>query len=290
MSTRYPDLTPALMSSLSRIAFCVLTCVAAFSFGVSDVFAQPTFVGSSYTEDAYATETIGVTTVVNSQSNSVSGSAIASVGGGTASAGALGGLDPSVSASANTTLYSSYAYGVSSLAAQFAVVGPVGGVSSVPIDVSVSGGALSTSSGYSSYASITITGALSGYYQEQWYNGLPTPIGGGLRIDVAPNTAVSFMEVAWAQSGVNLNPPTPPVSFGIPPPNGPSTGIGSASAYADPLFSIDPAFLYDHTGYSIVFSPGLITTSPIPEPGTLPLLGGGLALVLAWAKRSRGKA
>lgn len=52
----------------------------------------------------------------------------------------------------------------------------------------------------------------------------------------------------------------------------------SASAYIDPMISIDSSFA-DASDYAIAYSPGIVTfpsTTPVPEPGSGPLLAGGL--------------
>jgi hypothetical protein len=57
----------------------------------------------------------------------------------------------------------------------------------------------------------------------------------------------------------------------------------SASAYVDPTLTIDPSV----TGYSINYSPGLLTSATVPEPSTLSLLGVELAGLLLLVKRAR---
>jgi hypothetical protein len=51
----------------------------------------------------------------------------------------------------------------------------------------------------------------------------------------------------------------------------------SASAFADPLVSIDPGFLASHPGYSLVFDPAVLNQlAPVPEPASALLLAAGL--------------
>jgi hypothetical protein len=62
-------------------------------------------------------------------------------------------------------------------------------------------------------------------------------------------------------------------------------GVGSYSASADPMITIDPAFLAQNPGYSLVFSPNLA----VPEPATwaLMLIGvGGLGAAMRGSRRS----
>ncbi|MGE3774397.1 MAG: hypothetical protein AB7I32_15840 [Gammaproteobacteria bacterium] len=54
---------------------------------------------------------------------------------------------------------------------------------------------------------------------------------------------------------------------------------GSASAWVDPYFFIDPDFLAANPGYSVTLSPGVVNA--VPLPGALALLGSGLALLAA---------
>ena len=70
---------------------------------------------------------------------------------------------------------------------------------------------------------------------------------------------------------------------------------GAASAYIDPMFTIDPSFQYAND-FSFTFSPGIgNATGPIPLPGApSPTPGAGLvglgflALTLAAARRQQG--
>lgn len=62
----------------------------------------------------------------------------------------------------------------------------------------------------------------------------------------------------------------------------------SASALADPYIRIDPAFLADHSGYSLAFSGnitnGPLAGAPVPEPATAWLLGGGLLALIGFQR------
>jgi len=52
---------------------------------------------------------------------------------------------------------------------------------------------------------------------------------------------------------------------------------GSASAWVDPYFYIDPAFLAANPAYSLALSPGVVNA--VPLPGALVLLGSGLVVL-----------
>ena len=63
----------------------------------------------------------------------------------------------------------------------------------------------------------------------------------------------------------------------------------SASALADPYIQIDPAFLADHPGFSLVFSDNITNGPPlapaaVPEPATAWLLGGGLLALVGFRR------
>lgn len=64
--------------------------------------------------------------------------------------------------------------------------------------------------------------------------------------------------------------------------NGPNNDGGSADAFADPTFSIDP-MTPNAAAYSIVFSPGVGNTAPVPEPQTWALFACGL-LAVGWLR------
>lgn len=60
--------------------------------------------------------------------------------------------------------------------------------------------------------------------------------------------------------------------------NGPNQGGGSADAFADPTFSIDP-MTPNAAAYSFVFSDGIGNTAPVPEPQAWALFACGLLVV-----------
>ena len=58
------------------------------------------------------------------------------------------------------------------------------------------------------------------------------------------------------------------------------TGVGSADAFLDPFIFIDPVFLSNNPGYSVIVSEGIGNVLPaapgVPEPATLALFASGL--------------
>lgn len=59
----------------------------------------------------------------------------------------------------------------------------------------------------------------------------------------------------------------------------------SASAYIDPIITIDLAFATTHPGYSIAFSQGIGNVAPVPVPAAAWLLGSGLLGLIGVARR-----
>lgn len=64
--------------------------------------------------------------------------------------------------------------------------------------------------------------------------------------------------------------------------------FGGDSAYADPTFTIDPAFLAANPGYALAFSPGVGNGPAVPEPLSLVLFGFGLVGLRAVCRRRVG--
>jgi hypothetical protein len=73
----------------------------------------------------------------------------------------------------------------------------------------------------------------------------------------------------------------------------PDAAPGPASAYIDPFFQIDPAWAAAHSGYSLLFEPGVGNgppgglTTAVPEPETVALMAAGLALLSRRIRRAR---
>ena len=61
-----------------------------------------------------------------------------------------------------------------------------------------------------------------------------------------------------------------------------AAGAGAvAEAFADPYLYVDPAFLATHPGYTVLVSPGIGNTAPVPEPAAALLFGAGLLGLMA---------
>jgi hypothetical protein len=60
--------------------------------------------------------------------------------------------------------------------------------------------------------------------------------------------------------------------------------MGAFDAWVDPIFTIDPAFAYA-SDFELVFSPGLTSPTPVPEPSFLVLVG--IAAGGAWFRNRR---
>jgi hypothetical protein len=97
----------------------------------------------------------------------------------------------------------------------------------------------------------------------------PSSFSGSLGGTVYSNDIAEFGLSLFGQSGGNFS------------------GPGGWSASVDPTVEIDPAFLANNPGYSLIIDPNPSGTSTVtPEPGTLALFGSGL-LVLARVVRRR---
>jgi hypothetical protein len=148
----------------------------------------------------------------------------------------------------------------------FEVVGPVSYVS-VPVIYSATG----TTSATGGYATVGFAGydtssliACSPSCADE-----PSSFSGSLGGTVYSNDIAEFGLSLFGQSGGNFS------------------GPGGWSASVDPTVEIDPAFLANNPGYSLIIDPNPSGTSTVtPEPGTLALFGSGL-LVLARVVRRR---
>ena len=155
----------------------------------------------------------------------------------------------------------------------FAVVGPVGNIAvptfvSWSVDASASGPLLTQASVFSQVwlengfgGSVRI---LATQLQASNFNPQPGRISATL-----PFTAIAGgVYGIWMQ--IDLN----------------AAGAGAvAYAFVDPYLFVDPTFLASNPGYSVMVSPGIGNTAPVPEPSAALLLGSGLVALLAGRHR-----
>ena len=96
--------------------------------------------------------------------------------------------------------------------------------------------------------------------------------------DLTPGDVGSIAITGTVQGGVT----------GLLRPTGVPT-FGTATAFVDPLISIDPAFLALHPEYVILVDAGIgnSAVAPIPEPSSLALMMGGALGLVAYRRQSR---
>jgi hypothetical protein len=198
------------------------------------------------------------------------------------------GYNPSLDGTTTDTIIASYANGDASISASgsstgaagssppqlysqvevyinFEVVGPESYVS-VPVIYSATG----TASATGGYATV----AFAGYNTSSLIacapscGSEPSSFSGTLDGTVLSNeVGDDFALNLYGQSGGNFS------------------GPGSWSATVDPTVEIDPTFLADNPGYSLIIDGNPAGASPAPEPGNLLLLGTGMITLAGMVRR-----
>ena len=184
---------------------------------------------------------------------------VATISGNGSSTGAAGSSPPQ--------LYSQVEVDIN-----FEVVGPVSYVS-VPVIYSATG-TTSATGGYAtvSFAGYSTSSLIACSPSTSCLAGEPSSFSGSVDGTVYSNTVGdSFGLNLYGQSGGN---------FG---------GPGSWSATVDPMVEIDPTFLANNPGYSLLIDPNPPGTSPAPEPGSLLLLGTGMISLAGVVRRRMSK-
>jgi len=155
------------------------------------------------------------------------------------------------------TALASNNFGASAFAAfGFEVVGPPG---SDPV-LDISGDASATGSGYAGEVGLELfNNNCCTEYLESYYGGNPAP-------------GQFYFSVPWSSNALSL--------FFVGTGCGP--GSGSCSSSIDPTIIIDPNWLADNPGYTLIEDSDefAVATSPTPEPASLLLLASGLLGVL----------
>ena len=177
------------------------------------------------------------------------------------------GLDPVASATANaigpypfgSSPFYDYAYGDVAITGYYMVLGDPSTI--VPVDVFAIGWATASGSNAEASSSVLVTNGPNSTFAQT------RVASGGFACDVAVVPTFILSTTLLVTPG-ELNE--------IQVSAGASDSTGAAQAFADPLLEIDPTFLANNPGYSLVFSPGLISPST-PEPAYWLLLASGLA-------------
>jgi len=195
-----------------------------------------------------------------------------------AAASAAGGTDPAiaVSVSAGGDVEGDEAQAQASLDYSFKVVGPSGGTVDVDLMSSITGTTISGSGEGAPFAfastALDIAGPSIGEVGFGFFDPLSTPpaINVDTVLALVPNAVYSVSMSANAEALCGLQD-----EFGTVTCNG---EIASASAAVDPTFAIDPS-VANASQYEIVFSPGLSSTTAVPEPNTIGPIGLGLLVL-----------
>jgi hypothetical protein len=202
------------------------------------------------------------------------------------------GYNPSLDGTTTDTITASYLNGVAAITASgsstgaagssppqlysqvevsisFEVVGPESYVS-VPVIYSATG----TTSATDGYATV----GFAGYSTSSLIAcspscaGEPSSFSGSIDGTVYSNTVGDTFDLnLYGQSGGNFS------------------GPGSWSATVDPMVEIDPTFLADNPGYSLIIDANPPGTSSAPEPGSLLLLGTGMISLAGVVRRRMSK-
>lgn len=153
----------------------------------------------------------------------------------------------------------------------FEVVGPVNYLS-VPVIYSASG-TTSATGGYATvgFAGYNTSSLIACSPSISCAPGDKSSFSGFLDGTVYSNVSVDFGLNLYGQSGGNFS------------------GPGSWSAMVDPTVQIDPTFLANNPGYSLIIDPNPTTTSSVPEPGNLLLLSTGMIGLAGVVRRRMSK-
>jgi hypothetical protein len=200
-----------------------------------------------------------------------------------AAASAVGGNDPAiaVSASAGGDVEGAEAQAQASLDYSFEVVGPSGSTVGVDLISSIIGSIASSSDGAAvaiGTAFLDVSGPSIGEVGFGFDSALstPPPTDVDTVLELVPNAVYGVTLGASVEALCGLQD-----EFGTTLCDG---SLASASAAVDPTFTID-AGVANASQYQILFSPGLSSTSAVPEPTTVPFVGLGLLVLGGYSIR-----